>query len=281
MLRSWGGRWGVFYLGLASELTFMQPIIDLYNQAKPWIEIVQTVIYFLGFAWIVRWLWSYRFERKCKEISDDLRMYAKITRKLEDHVREKFKNGISEIGIRMVWWKNYPFNLDNDAFKQVLFVNTEEVRKKGGEENWPLIMPFDNTCIKLSDYCPGFQGISVYLGIFGLWFFSYQGKKYKMFREVPGEYQVVYELPYKNIVNFDFNEFIEHEPVIYTKYKYNSWKIFSNRIFIDNQNSSAHLRKQEKWLHIDLDKRRFIYNRFLQKILLFIISKRSQQTQPK
>lgn len=64
---------------------------------------------------------------------------------------------------------------------------------------------------------------SLYLDANGIFFFAEQDKQYKGFIEFK-DVGPVYQLPFKHIINFDFREFIEYEPVIYIKYRYSSFK---------------------------------------------------------
>ncbi|GBR72733.1 hypothetical protein NO1_0229 [Candidatus Termititenax aidoneus] len=215
-------------------------ILAKYDQIRPWIDIIQTIIYFLGFVWIINWLRNRQFNLKVEEIRRNLQVRGKIGSLLNEYVYEHHKNGNKDIAVLFVYWKNYPWHLENDGYKfHIYWHDSNGITLPSGF--------ISNTGIYVVEY-PWFYSESLYVDKNGMWFVAKKGKQYKGFTETTGKFWIIYELPYSNIINFDFEQ---DKPIIYIRYKYNSHKLYSNEVRIRNL-------QEELWLALDLENRNFV-----------------------
>lgn len=103
----------------------MDWILNTYIEYKNWIELTKDAVFLAGAITLVKILWHKRFTDRAKEIKENLEFRDRIESNLNDYVREKAKNKVS-IAVRFVHWKNYPHNLNNDAFPHKLFIYPHE-----------------------------------------------------------------------------------------------------------------------------------------------------------
>ncbi len=219
----------------------MEWLLDFYLCNKDWIDLIKDIVFLLGALTIVKFFWNKRFKDQSQAIEHALTKRHSIEKHLNDYVYEKHKNKVG-IGIRFVHWKNYPNKLDNDAFAQELFTWPRENK----------VLPsgfINNTGINFIEPLWRYSE-SVYIDHNGIFFFATKNTKISGFKEIQNCI-LVKHLPYTNIINFDFREFIEYEPVFYTKYSYNSWKLYDDVLIIRN-------RPDETWINIELSKKRML-----------------------
>lgn len=190
-------------------------IIEAYNNNQEIISLIKDIIFFLGFIGFIKFIINWRYNKKTKEIENNLNFRAKIEDKLNEYVLEKNKNKVGA-GIRFVYWENYPWRLDDDAYKHALWVtNTDERTLPSG---W-----IDNTGINFYESLFFFSR-RVFIDKNGIFFFSDKNSKYKGFKAIKKGQSLVLHMPFSKIVNYDFKEYIEYEPIFYIKHKYNNWK---------------------------------------------------------
>jgi len=207
---------------------FSNTFLEIINSVSLYIAIIANVIVIIGAVPIFIWLKNLSLERKKKEINDNLNIRKNIQQKLRDHADGYDRSKPHDIGIRLVYWKNYPWKLDDDGYKQLLYYDTNlDKRLNHGTEF--LI----NTGILVDEHI-WFFGNSLYLGNFGTFIIDKSGQKIIGFREVKQKIKLVTTLKYKYIINWDFEDKIEYEPVFYIKYKYTKKKLFENQFFAQN-----------------------------------------------
>lgn len=99
----------------------------------------------------------------------------------------------------------------------------------------------DNTGLKV--YSPlWWYSNSVYLDEKnGIFFIDKKEQRFKGFVEIRNCI-LVKHLPYSNIVNFDFKEYIDYDAVLYTKYKYDSKKLYSDEIILREKEGTPYQR---------------------------------------
>lgn len=149
-----------------------------------------------------------------RQIEHDLATREKIEKELEEYVHKNRENDVSS-GIRLIYCKNYPWSLDNDGFKKLLFIET--VAKNVMPYGW-----LNKTGINFQEHV-WFLGYSIYIDKEGIFFSAGEGRSYRGFRELRDK-RLVMHMPFSNIVNFDFKEYKEYEPVFYIRYRYNRFK---------------------------------------------------------
>lgn len=149
--------------------------------------------------------------RKSKAISHDIDMQKNLQNVLDEYVLEKHNNNVKDIAIRCICSNNYPYNLDHDGYKwhlQILYYDTDKSDIFLG--SWR-----DNTGIKICEHV-WFAGQSVYVNCSnGVSFVDKANGSYSNFKEYK-QPRLVYRLPYRNIVNYDFSYLLEREARFYT-----------------------------------------------------------------
>lgn len=219
---------------------WLEQILIFYNSNGNLINLIKDIIYFAGAFALVRYLWNWRFIKQKERMDANLRFRERIESTLEAHVFKENKNGIKDIGIRFVYWKNYPDQLEEDGFKHLLRLEYHNEKLLGS--GW-----LDSTGIYFQEHF-WFRSTSIYVDALGLFFFAPSGRMYSGFTEHPNACLVMH-LPFTNIINFDFREKIEYEPVFYTKYPHSKHqKLYSDYYIIRERLSDSPL-------HIKLNRR--------------------------
>ena len=185
-------------------------IIDLYLRYENQINLVKDLIFFAGAYKIFAYLKNKKFQDSCREINENLKFREKIEPQLEEFIRD---SEIKDISIRFVHWQNYPRKLSDDGYKLLLRINYDNDKPWYG---W-----ISNTGINFEQPLKFFSK-SVYLDKNDIFFIADKDQKFKNFKEIRCTF--ILHLPFKNIINFDFKERIEYEPVFYTRYFYTNWK---------------------------------------------------------
>lgn len=222
----------------------MNYVIDIYQSYKNEIELIKDIVFFCGAWTLFQYIWNKRFTDSSKNIQHNLNKREEIEDKLNEYVYGKHKNKV-DICIRFIHWKNYPYKLENDAYKHLLFMRpTENVK----------MLPsgyIDNTGINFVEPI-GFFGNSIYIDKNDIFFFARKGSTFVGFKEFHDRILVMH-LPFNNIINFDFREFIEYEPVFYIRYPYDKRKKLYDRKFI--LRSKAY----QDWLMLELDQKNMMH----------------------
>ncbi|MES2631143.1 MAG: hypothetical protein V4611_04240 [Patescibacteria group bacterium] len=203
--------------------------LEKFSQNIPvYVELLANIIVIIGALPIFFWLRNRSFEKKKKEISDNLAIRKNIKDKLRDHADNYDRRTPHDIGIRLVHWKNYPWKLDDDGYKQNLYYDTNlDKRIDHGTEF------LSNTGILVEDDI-WVLSRSLYTGKFGTYIIAESGQKFEEFEEVNQKIKIVRTFKYKHIINWDFEEKIEYEPAFYTRYKYTDKKLFEKEFFAQN-----------------------------------------------
>lgn len=169
--------------------------------------------YFTNITLIVGSIWGLRkwnLGRKFEKIKNDLTKQKDLKNVLDEYVLMEDKNNIKDIAIRLIYYEHYPYNLNNDGYKYCLQISYDKGIFLG---SWR-----DNTGIKICEHI-WFSGCSIYVNhINGISFIDYAGKIYKNFQEYKKPRLVSYLL-YRNIIDYDFEHLLEHEPRFYVRYK--------------------------------------------------------------
>lgn len=189
-------------------------VLCFYLNHKNWIELIKDAVFLSGAFALFRWLWKRRLNETSDQIRKNLEFRERIEPHLDKYVRDKASNDVKDIGIRFIHWKNYPWNVSDDAYKFCLRVNYFESKPHFG---W-----IDNTGISFEEPLWWFES-SVYEGEKGIFFIDRKGLKIKGFEEY-SDAVILTKLPFAHIVDFDFKEYVEYEPIFYIRYPYNKWK---------------------------------------------------------
>lgn len=163
---------------------------------------------------------------KRQEMENDSKLYDEVHDKLKEYV-EGFgatPSGMRDIGIRLLYMKNYPYNLDNDGFKFMLYYYfiTERHRPSGYVSGKGLYV---------MEHLWFWEESIYYNSKNGKWFTDKKGRSFKRYQELKHK-QLVKRIPFANILGYDFDsDWAEKgEPVFYTKYKYTDWRLYADEL---------------------------------------------------
>ncbi len=234
-------------------------IVDVLNfntKIEPIVTFLQNASFLIGLGFsilkfrpIIEYFRNKAFSSSVDRIKSDLEYRSLIESKLGKYVLEKHENGIKGAGIRFVYWKNYPSKLENDAYKHNLWAEYDDTRLI--YSSW-----INNTGLYFQESL-WYTSTSAYVDDKGIFFFDKPSKGYKGFTEHKNKC-LVFHLPFSNIVNFDFEEIIEYEPVFYIKFKYNDFKNLYDPIYILRN------RMDDNYFRLELDSSKEIkkYSKF-------------------
>ena len=74
-------------------------------------------------------------------------------------------------------------------------------------------------------------------------FIENENQRYKGFREFKNKCLVTH-LPFANIVNFDFKEYLEYEPIFYTKYPHNNLELYNTALYLRERLNDPYFSKE-------------------------------------
>jgi hypothetical protein len=238
-------------------------ITKIIDSAPPVAEFLANTIVIIGAIPVFIWLKNRSFDKRKQEIKDNLSIRKNIQDKLREHADGYDRTVAQSIGIRLVYWKNYPWKLDDDGYKQGLYYDTNlDKRVSHGTEF------LTNTGILVEDHI-WFLSRSLYLGKYGIYTIAKPGLNLKGFSEVNQKIKIISTLKYKYVINWDFEEKIEYEPVFYTKYKYTNVKLFENQIFAQNYDDDGI--NNDLYFHEVLDRRNRVKRSKSTKYLLLML----------
>ncbi len=224
------------------EMETFNNIVSRYVQHKDYIDFVKDVIFaigviasFYGYFKFLKFLTQRRTLYKRQEMENDTKIYGEIRDKLKEYVEDygATPTNLRDTGIRLLYMKNYPYNLDNDGFKFMLYYYfmTEHHKPSGY---------ISGKGLYVLDYIRYFSD-SIYINPKnGKWFIDKEGQSFKKYKELEHA-QLLKRIPFTNIFGYDFNsDWAEGEPVFYTKYRYNHWKLFANDLEAVTQNNGEY-----------------------------------------
>ena len=209
----------------------MNEVVNWYVQHKNYIDLIKDIIFaigatatFVGFYQLVRFLLQRKMLNKQQEMDNDTRLYAEINDKLREYVEgyDLKPDQLRDVGIRLLYMKNYPYNLDNDGFSQGLYYYFfTEIHRPSGY--------ISSKGLYVVDFVKYFSDSIYYNPKNGKWFISKEKRKFRRYKELKLKH-LVKRIPFANILGYDFNSdwADKGEPVFYTKYKYTSWRLFAD-----------------------------------------------------
>lgn len=221
----------------------METILCWYKDNEILINFIKDIVYFFGAFTLLKYLWNWNYARKTGQIESNLKFRERIESALEDYVIKTNKNAIRDIGIRFVYWKNYPWHLNDDGYKHLLKIEYHDNLLLNS--SW-----IDNTGIYFQEHL-WFTSSSVYVDADGIFFFAPSENRYKGFTEYRGK-RLIVQLPFTKIVNFDFREVIKYEPVFYIRHHYTEHKkLYSHKYQIREKLG-------DEYTYLELDNRKKI-----------------------
>lgn len=194
----------------------MHKILELYQEYSDWINLIKDLAFLAGAITFIKAAFTFFEYFKNRHFLDttaiidrNLNFRSRLEALLEGYIFKKAVD-IKDISIRFIHWKNYPQKLDKDGYKHLLNINYFENKPHYG---W-----IDNTGVYFEEPIWN-DGSSIYIDKNKIFFFDRKGKNHKGFEEI-ADVRIVFHMPFSNIINYDFKELVEYEPVFYTKYKY-------------------------------------------------------------
>jgi len=215
---------------------------------KDCVFVVGLIATFYGYFKFVMFLRQRKALNKRQEMENDARLHGEIHEKLKEYVDSyaASQNDMRDIGVRLLYIKNYPYELDNDGFSQMLYYYfMSEGHKATGY--------ISGKGLYVMDYLAIFDNSIYYNSKNEKWFISSSGRSFRGYKELEHK-QLVKRIPFANIYGYDFNSdwADKGEPVLYTKYKYDKWKLFADdlaAVDIKQEHHLAHkitLRKKKR-----------------------------------
>ncbi len=206
-------------------------MVGWYAQHQNDINFVKDVIFaigvlatFYGYIKFLKFLTQRKMLNKRQEMENDAKLYYEVHDKLKEYVEDfgATPTNLRDIGIRLLYIKNYPYNLDNDGFRFMLYYYFMTERHKPSGY-------ISGKGLYVLDYIRYFSSSFYVNPKNGKWFIDKQGRSFKKYRELTHE-QLLKRIPFENIFGYDFNSdwSDKGEPVFYTKYKYTDWKLFAD-----------------------------------------------------
>jgi hypothetical protein len=209
-------------------------IFDIYKIHHDKINLIKDLIFFAGAYKLYEFLKNKKLQYTSNKIIRDIEFRDNIEPQLSKYINEE--NGKA---IRFVHWKNY-LNLENDGFKFFLRINYLDDKPYYG---W-----IDNNGLNFEERF--YFDKSVYIDKNNIFFIDKKNLIFRNFKELRCVF--ILHLPFSNIINYDFLEKIEYEPVFYLKYYYNNWKkLYDDKIVIKAIDG-------EDWLMLELSQKKML-----------------------
>lgn len=218
----------------------MGQFLSLYVSHKEWVNLAKDLVFFFGAFKVIVFIWNKNYVSKTLIIEKDLKVREFLEEKLNKYVYEEHRNGIRDIAVRFVYWKNYPWNFKDDGYKHLLHFhdNDGETLPSGY---------LDKTGINFEEHVWFFLQ-SVYVDQNGIFFIAPKEGSYRSFKEMKPA-RLIMHLPFSKIVNFDFKEFIEYEPVFYVRHNYRDYRKLYDPVYICRE------KRGESYFRIELNRR--------------------------
>lgn len=262
-------------------MDLLNNIVQWHNDNKDYIELFKDVVFvfgviatFYGYFKLLKFFARRKTLNKKQEMENDLRLYNEIHKKLKEHVDDyDAKPGkLRDIGIRLLHIKNYPYNLKKDGYGHMLYYYfMSEHHKATGYISGKGLYVLEHLW---------FIGQAIYYNSKNeKWFIDEKGKKFKNYKQLPHK-ELVKRVPFSNIYGYDFNSdwADKGEPVFYTKYKYDRWKLFADdmdAVTVDQEYHLAH--KQELSKKNRARKIRSFFKRLKNQIRSYYLSRKHRK----
>lgn len=207
-------------------------IVNWYAQQKNYFDFVKDLLFaigliatFYGYFKFLKFLTQRGALNKRLEMENDAKMYNDIQGRLKEFV-DSYKDASlknrRDIGIKLLYIKNYPYELENDGYSQMLYYYfLSEGHQASGY--------ISSTGLHVMEYLGHFNNAIYYNPKNKKWFIDKEGLKFRKYKQLKHK-QLVKRIPFANILGYDFNsDWADYnEPVFYTKYKYYKWRLYAD-----------------------------------------------------
>lgn len=221
----------LIYLILFHIIQFFNFMVNAYKNNLEPINMIKDMFVVGSVYEIIKYLFNKNRIEKENQLKSDLKFNKNIQTNLFEYVLLENKNEIKDICIRFIFIENYPWqieNISNDGFKHYLYVKTYENRIKF--KTW-----IDHTGVWFKHHL-WFSENSIYINSNDEYFITKKSQNYPNFQEYSNKI-ILLHLPFKNIIEVDFDNKIEYEPIFYIKYAYDDYKnLYDDQIIVINKN---------------------------------------------
>lgn len=231
----------------------MNEIVNWYVENRDYIDLAKDLVFvigaiatFVGFYQFIKFLLQRTTLNKRQEMDNDARLYSEVHDRLREYVEGydlEYKSHLRDINVILLHIKNYPNNFDSDGFRHNLYYYIFDRGHK------PSGYITSNGLYVVDFLRQGNQSI-YYNFKNGRWFISGENRKFRKYDELKLQH-LVKRIPFANILGYDFHsDWADYgEPLLYTKYKYTSWKLFADEFealtWKDGEYSSNRLTLQQ------------------------------------
>jgi len=263
-----------------------QTIVTWYAQHKDYFDFVREIVFavgliatFYGYTKLLKYLTQRKALVKRQEMENDAKLYDAIHQKLKERVDSynATEENPRDIGVRLLYMENYPYKLANDGYDQMLYYYfMSEHHKASGYISGKGLYLMEHIW---------FYGNNIYYNQNNeKWFIDKKGLSFKKYSELNYK-QLVRRIPFANIYGYDFNSdwAFKGEPVFYTKYKYDKWKLYADDLEAVNIDQKYHLASK---LHLSKKKRTRRFRSYLKRLnskvsYYFLNRKHKKETEAK
>jgi hypothetical protein len=236
-------------------MELLHKTLNWYVRHKNAIDFIKDVVFFIGaaatfvgFYQFIKFLAQRKILNKKQEMENDSRLYDEIHEKLKEYVDNygATLGDLRDMGIRLLYIKNYPYKLEDDGYGHMLYYYfMSEHHKASGYISTKGLYVLEHLW---------FLSTAIYYNPKSeKWFIDEAGLSFKGFKELKHK-QLVKRIPFANIYGYDFDSdwADKGEPVFYTKYKYYKWKLYADdltAVSIDEEHhlaNAAHLKKSKR-----------------------------------
>jgi hypothetical protein len=215
---------------------------DLINLIKDTVFFAGAYAFFHGAYFFMKYLREKKYQSISSSIRENLECRERLEPLLDKFIVETAKN-TKDVALRFVHWKNYPWKLNDDAYKHYPWV--KYFSDTTVQQTW-----LDSTGINIQ-HPLWYLSTNLYIDKNGIFFTSYKDIKNVNFKKFE-ETTLILHLPFENIVNYDFKEVIEYEPVLYIRYPYHQRKkLYDDHIVVRNKDGEGYLNidlSQKNWM---------------------------------
>lgn len=212
-------------------MEYIDKIVNWYIQNKNQIDLVKDVIFVLGSLvtlagvyQLMKLLFQRKMLNKRQEMDNDARLYNETHKEIREYVKsyDLDPSNLRDVGIILLYMKNYPYKLDDDGFRQMLYYHFfTQIHQPSGYMSGKGLYVVDFLYMSSE---------SIYYNERNQkWFIHRTGRKFRNYEELSCRH-LVKRIPFANIYGYDFNsDWAEkNEPVFYTRYVYNDWRLFAD-----------------------------------------------------
>lgn len=209
----------------------MEDIVNWYIQNRNLIDLVKDIVFaigslatLVGFYQLIKLLLQRKMLNKRQEMDNDTRLYNETYEGVREYIQryDLSPGNLRDVGIVLLYMKNYPYRLDNDGFRQMLYYHFFT-------HNHPPSGYMSGKGLYVVEYLRMHSESVYYNAGNHKWFIYREGCEFKGYKELSYQH-LVKRIPFANIYGYDFSsDWTEkNEPVFYTRYMYDDWRLYAD-----------------------------------------------------